>query len=803
MNRGFISNKLPHENYLSTNRFGESLMKCGYCCARIFSRCLFLCITMFTATASTQVYRFLHGKVVTEKAAPVKDALISFPAKNISALSDSAGSFVLPVSHTDTGTVHITRAGFEPLVCNIRDFPQHDSCWVFMLKEKALMMQAVVITGTLSMKYLTDAPVKTDLITESEIRTKSYRKLTDALFEQPGITVSQDVHGKGVQMRGLDPAYTLILVDGEPVIGRTTGIIELSRFDAGNIRQVEIIKEPASSLYGSEALAGVINLITKTPQAPLEFSAKSMYGTNNTIDGSAGIGFASYAISGDAYLAYSSSDGYRLNETDVSLTAPKFSSITATAKVEYKPVEGLDIKFSLRNFSDTQNNFASVLVKLESVKVNDNTRVHDNAAVLSVENSFSSSFKGKLRIYTTEYKNNNELHYSEGDSIYSTYAFRQRTYKGDMLLNMLVSDKSILTAGGGFISDAVTANYISSSSRQTTSSFYFAQHEWMPSPVFDGVLGLRYDMHKDYASRFSPKVSSLISPIKDKLKIRVSIATGFKAPDMQALYLNWTNPQTGYSVFGTENVKEAYEHMLAEGRIAQTLIKPDGIAQLRPENSVSFNAGVDLIPLPDVSISIDCFRNNISDLIETIPIAVKTNGQSVYSYFNINKIFTQGFELSLSAVPVSSLNVRLSYQFLDAEDEQVLDKIAAGTIYRTTAAGGLHKVTKSEYGGLFNRSKHSGSISITYTNVPLAWTANLSGVARGKYGYGDVNGNGILDEAREYVAGYVVWNAAFSKELFEHADAVLRIENIFSTVNKEYIPSLSGRLWYAGVRIQW
>ena len=124
------------------------------------------------------------------------------------------------------------------------------------------MDETVVVTGTRSPHLLKDAIIQTDLIRSEEIQQQGATRLSDVIQERVGLSVISD-HGTGVQVQGLDPDYTLVLIDGEPVIGRTAGTLDLTRFSVGNLEQVEIVKGPTSSLYGSEALAGVINLITR------------------------------------------------------------------------------------------------------------------------------------------------------------------------------------------------------------------------------------------------------------------------------------------------------------------------------------------------------------------------------------------------------------------------------------------------------------------------------------------------------------------------------------------------------------
>src|SRR3546814_3425835 len=106
-------------------------------------------------------------------------------------------------------------------------------------------------------------------------------RLDDDLVEQTGLTLVSD-HSTGFQMQGFDPDYTRILLDGQPLIGRTTGTLELSRVAVGNIERIEIVKGPSSSLYGSEALAGVINIITRDPEIGARGTLSARYGSNQT-----------------------------------------------------------------------------------------------------------------------------------------------------------------------------------------------------------------------------------------------------------------------------------------------------------------------------------------------------------------------------------------------------------------------------------------------------------------------------------------------------------------------------------------
>ena len=150
----------------------------------------------------------------------------------------------------------------------------------------------IVVTANRSERKLSNTAIPTILISNYTINKTGSLRVQDILQEHTGVilvntTLGTSLNGypnpfgQGVQMLGLDPAYTAILLDGEPLVGRTAGILQLGRIATGNIKQIEIVKGPSSSLYGSEAMAGVINILTETPIAQ-KFSMQLHHAGNDT-----------------------------------------------------------------------------------------------------------------------------------------------------------------------------------------------------------------------------------------------------------------------------------------------------------------------------------------------------------------------------------------------------------------------------------------------------------------------------------------------------------------------------------------
>ena len=120
---------------------------------------------------------------------------------------------------------------------------------------------SVVVTATRSERKLGNITVPVTIVNAKMIQQNGSLRLTNILSEQAGLTLTSGF-GAGVQLQGLNPDYTIILINGEPLVGRTAGVLDLNRIALGNIKKIEIVKGPSSSLYGSEAMAGVINIIT-------------------------------------------------------------------------------------------------------------------------------------------------------------------------------------------------------------------------------------------------------------------------------------------------------------------------------------------------------------------------------------------------------------------------------------------------------------------------------------------------------------------------------------------------------------
>ena len=229
-------------------------------------------------------------------------------------------------------------------------------------------------------------------------------------------------------------------------------------------------------------------------------------------------------------------------------------------------------------------------------------------------------------------------------------------------------------------------------------AFAFAQHAWLPDERMELNVSARLDAHTDYAARLTPKASLLVRPL-DGLRLRASVGSGFKAPDFRQLYLSFTNAAAGYSVFGAAEVRDGLERLEREGRLVEALVPADAAATLGAEHSLAYNAGFTAEPLAGLALEANAFYNDVYDLIDTQPIARKTNGSFVYSYFNLSRIYTRGLDLQVRVVPFERLAFTTSYQFLQAPCSAACPAApTTASRWPTTAASSAARTTRPRSG---------------------------------------------------------------------------------------------------------
>jgi len=243
-------------------------------------------------------------------------------------------------------------------ITSVSSFSQEDTLFSKTLTE-------LVVTATRTERKLSNVAVPVQIISRKAITQSGSVRLNDILSEQTGLYITSGgattsagggVFGNGIQIQGLSPDYTLILLDGEPIIGRQGGVIDLSRLSVGNIKKIEIVKGPSSSLYGSEAMGGVVNIITEQAQVN-RLDASFRYGRFNSTDANLSAAIKKQKWGLQLFGNRNSSNGFDLDETAPGKTVDPFKSYTTQARFNFSPSAKTKIGVSGRYYNEKQDNY--------------------------------------------------------------------------------------------------------------------------------------------------------------------------------------------------------------------------------------------------------------------------------------------------------------------------------------------------------------------------------------------------------------------------------------------------------------
>ena len=601
------------------------------------------------------------------------------------------------------------------------------------------------------------------------------------------ITVPSIGGGEGIQIQGIDPDYTLILLDGLPLIGRVAGNFDLSRITLGSVQRVEIVKGASSSLYGSEALGGVVNIITQSKFEGFKTNLNYGYGSFNTHDVNAQVTFGKNNFSLSSNLNYYSSDGYDLIDWDNGKTVEAFNNFTGDISLGYNFKNIGSLKAKYRYFYEDRDG----TIFITSPDILGISKTKENNLLLNWNKNISERTDIYLDYYRTNF-DNKESSVSQLNNTEQNNVFDQNLERLDMRFRYQTDRGSTFTAGIGYNNESLKRTNISLNPI-LKSKFIYIQHDWLANNNLNVVSGLRYDRHNEFSSQISPKASFKIE-LSDALNIRGSLGYGYKAPAFRQLYLNFSNSSSGYIVLGANILEETINSIESNGELL-FFNKPEE-NQLKAESSRSYNLGLQYYLNANFPIDINFFRNNINNLIEAQVVGRKTNGQTIFSYLNINKSFTEGVELSTSWIPSRNLEINFGYQLLYAKDLEIIDKFKQGLVYaRDKETKQSFQLYPKDYFGLFGKSRNMGNIRLDYTINEIDDKLSFKILYRGKYGLVDTNNNSYLDNYDDFIKGHFIFNFSVYKKLYKklYIQTVLRnlldykdVENLVNNPGREF-----------------
>jgi vitamin B12 transporter len=496
-------------------------------------------------------------------------------------------------------------------------------------------LETLVVTATRIPTPELDVASSITVITADDIAARQVRTLSDLLKDVPGLNLVQ-TGGPGGQtsvfMRGTNSNHTKVLVDGIDLGDPSNpgGAFDLGQFLTQDIQTVEILRGPQSGLYGSDAIGGVINIITKSGSGPAQFNAGVEAGSFDTFNQAGSLSGSldqfHYAATVEHFHAGATPvtpldllppGQARIDDYDDNLTASTKLGLDVTNQFDL----GLVGRYTDSHLRITGDNFANFPATPDTSQSDDNTLQYYTRAtahLLALDGALEQTVGAAYSdIKSSQYSPDNPAAYLYGERV---------KFDWQGILKLAANQQLLL--GAEHQRDEITqpisaATNINSGYAELQSSF--------GGRLFD-TISVRYDDNDRFGSQFTYRVAPTYLIEETATKLKASVGTGFKAPSLSQMFQNFPE----FDFFGNPN--------------------------LRPETSVGYDAGFEQSLAADkLRFGVTYFHNNIKNLID--------DNADFTSLTNVGRAVTDGVESFVSYQPLNSLILRMDYTYLQATDE--------------------------------------------------------------------------------------------------------------------------------------
>lgn len=498
-------------------------------------------------------------------------------------------------------------------------------------------LQEVFVTAARSEQALETVNASVEVIGAEKIRTFAGRSLSEVLQHATGVQIKDTGSSSTFSMRGQDSDKTLILVDGLRRTEKYAGA-NLNNIQLEDVERIEIVRGPMSALYGSDALGGVINIITRGPRKGSEAGVRFMAGRTGDSQRETAI-LGGYGNWSDGQIGHRISfetkrrDPYRLPTTDPRITdlnreRRDFASYHGDAKVGGGRIDwGVEIA--------RQDDDGIGLGRTGNIYT-------------KIENDARDFVQGGYRGRLGEGELSVRLGYGQSDSRVNRgttqdelTVFKQTQIEGQYAFEPAQQHFAVL--GYAYRQDDVD---ISTNSRRAVRDVnaLFAQNIWNFHANADLTLGLRYDDYNDFGSKLTPRLAIAWRP--ERWTLRAGIGKGFKAPSLLNLYMA-SIIRGRYDLRGNPN------------------LKPEESTSGELATAYRFDRG---------QVEVVAHRSNVTNLIVSVPTGATYLGPcttgtcTVQEYRNINKAVIKGVEFSGNYQLTAAWNLGGSLEYLDARD---------------------------------------------------------------------------------------------------------------------------------------
>ncbi len=582
--------------------------------------------------------------------------------------SDKTGNFL--IRELDEGwyrlvATHISYDAGDTIIVNIPATANLE----IKLKPSPWVLNDVVVTGTRTPHLLKDVPVQTEVVTQRDFERTGATTVDEALNSSIGITINEDLSGQGATIRGIEGDRVLVLVDGERAVGRVRGSIDLSQYSLNNVEKIEIVKGTGSTLYGSDAMGGVINIMTKKPSSNISRGNIYFdYGSHTSFNPAADFEYGNDRTGVILGAKMFSTDGFDLDESTPHTNGQEqIDRWNFSARGRHRFSSAWELGGSGRFMYENRNWVESEIVEKNAFE--DTTYTYDDEesnkryeASATLGHVAGDKYSAKLRLFGTYYDHSWDK-FSDSywiDTSNTEDIFLEASFDA----NYVIGQNHVTTYGLNYNFQDLKSSEVVDQAEADKSYAGYLQYEYSPHRAWNFVSGVRYEHHSSFGGHVNPSINVLFKPT-EQMKFRGFVGRGFRAPSIKQQYFIFDHTAAGYIVYGGSAVE--YSDLDLTGLTFEDLRQEKSI-----NSSISAEFSYGTIGLHRITY----FYNHLDDLIDFTLIGFPDPyWRGVYVYQNIETAITQGVEWESRIRLSPSLDLSFSYNYLYTRNLETQEKL--------------------------------------------------------------------------------------------------------------------------------
>ncbi len=523
---------------------------------------IFILLSVFTFTAYGQ-NATLSGKVSNHLEEPLFAATIALKGTTLGGSVDQDGNFIIKNIPAGTYTIQVTFIGYLSVSETVTLEAGQSVVKNFSMREDALNMEAVVISGTRYERDRVNNPVVVNMVDNKLLNATQSIAISEGLNFQPGVRVETNCQNCGftqVRLNGLEGAYSQILINSRPIFSALNSVYGLDQIPTNIVERVEVVRSGGSALYGSNAIGGTINIITREPVE----NAWAIRSNTALINGDALD--QTFNING-SFVNESLTNGvtfYGMNRHRGSYDANgdgftelvQLENTVLGARAYFKPGERSKISLDFSALEEYRRGGDRLDLAPHFTDITEELDHNTFFGGISYE-QWSKDSQNKFSVYASAQSTNRDSYYgglgggrTAEDSLLAINAYgltEDLAIVGGFQYNRYLDNNDVVTIGVEnqyYDTQDEIKGYNRLIDQRVNTTGFFVQYEWKPSQRFTALLGARYDVSNVNGNYqigditnvadlnvgvFSPR-ATLLYKINDNLRFRGGYARGFRAP---------------------------------------------------------------------------------------------------------------------------------------------------------------------------------------------------------------------------------------------------------------------------------